>query len=106
MNRTEPEKPICWKTASRPKGNMKVAVVGAGMLGLTLAHRLGKLGHEVQILEAGNGLGGLACAQDYGEFTWDRYYHCILPQDGKLIGLLKELGLEDDLRWRATGTGY
>ncbi len=85
---------------------MKVAVVGAGMLGLTLAHRLGKQGHQVHILDSGSGLGGLACAQDYGEFTWDRYYHCILPQDGKLIGLLKELGLEGDLRWRATGTGY
>lgn len=85
---------------------MKVAVVGAGMLGLTLAHRLGKQGHQVQILEAGEGVGGLACAQDYGEFIWDKYYHCILPQDGKLIGLLKELGLEGDLRWRATGTGY
>lgn len=76
------------------------------MLGLTLAYRLAKKGHQVRIFEAGDALGGLACAQDYGEFVWDRFYHCILPQDGKLIGLLKELGLEGDLRWRATGTGY
>ena len=37
---------------------------------------------------------------------WDRFYHCILPQDGQLIGVLRELGLEGDLRWRQTGTGY
>lgn len=76
------------------------------MLGLTLAYRLAKQGHRVRVFEAGGALGGLACAHDYGEFVWDRYYHCILPQDGKLIALLKELGLEQDLRWRATGTGY
>jgi protoporphyrinogen oxidase len=85
---------------------MKVAVVGAGMLGLTLAHRLSKQGHQVQIFDSSDRIGGLACAQDFGEFTWDRFYHCILPQDGKLIGLLKELGLEGELRWKATGTGY
>lgn len=85
---------------------MHVAVIGAGMLGLTLAYRLAKQGHQIRIFEAGDTLGGLASAQDYGEFVWDRYYHCILPQDGKLIGLLKELGLGKELRWNATGTGY
>jgi protoporphyrinogen oxidase len=85
---------------------MHVAIVGAGMLGLTLAYRLAKQGHQVEIFESGGALGGLACPQDYGEFIWDKYYHCILPQDGKLIGLLRELGLGDKLRWRATGTGY
>ncbi|MEO6096833.1 MAG: FAD-dependent oxidoreductase [Fibrobacteria bacterium] len=85
---------------------MHIAIVGAGMLGLTLAFRLAKQGHRIRIFEAGDALGGLTCAQDYGEFIWDRYYHCILPQDGKLIGLLRELGLGDKLRWRSTGTGY
>jgi protoporphyrinogen oxidase len=85
---------------------MHIAVVGAGMLGLTLAQRLAKQGHHIEIFEAGASLGGLAGPYDYGEFVWDRFYHCILPQDGKLIGLLGELGLAQDLRWRATGTGY
>ena len=85
---------------------MKVSVVGGGLLGLTLAHRLTGQGHQVHLYESASSLGGLACSKDYGEFIWDRFYHCILPQDGKLIGLLKELGLENDLRWKATGTGY
>jgi protoporphyrinogen oxidase len=85
---------------------MKVAVVGGGILGLTLAHRLARKGHAVDLLEAEPALGGLAQAHDYGPFVWDRFYHCILPQDTSLIALLTEMGLQDDLRWTKTGTGY
>jgi protoporphyrinogen oxidase len=85
---------------------MKVAVVGGGILGLTLAYRLSARGHVVELLEAEPQLGGLACAHDYGSFTWDRFYHCILPQDANLLALLEELGLGSELRWTKTGTGY
>ena len=84
----------------------RVGIVGGGVLGLTLAWRLARLGHQVDLLEAGGELGGLAGWHDYGPFTWDRFYHCILPQDSRLIGLLGELGLAGDLQWRETGTGY
>jgi protoporphyrinogen oxidase len=85
---------------------MKTAVVGGGLLGLTLTHRLAGLGHSVDLFEAEPQLGGLAASHDYGPFTWDRFYHCILPQDTALIGILDELGLAQDLRWTRTGTGY
>ncbi|HVR84078.1 MAG TPA: FAD-dependent oxidoreductase [Planctomycetota bacterium] len=85
---------------------MKVGVVGGGMLGLTLALRLGRSGHRVHLLEAEPQLGGLATWQDYGPFVWDRFYHCILPQDTSLLGLLEELGLAGELEWTRTGTGY
>jgi protoporphyrinogen oxidase len=85
---------------------MKAAVVGGGVLGLTLAYRLAKDGHRVDLIEAEPTLGGLAAAHDYGPFTWDRFYHCILPQDTSLIALLADLGLDQDLRWSRTGTGY
>lgn len=85
---------------------MKVAVVGGGILGLTLAHRLARAGHVVDLLEGAPALGGLAASQDYGPFVWDRFYHCILPQDESLISLLDELGLKGALRWTRTGTGY
>jgi len=85
---------------------MRAAVVGGGVLGLTLAYRLARLGHRVDLLEAEPRIGGLAAPQDYGPFVWDRFYHCILPQDTSLIALLGELGLADDLRWKKTGTGY
>lgn len=84
----------------------RCAVVGGGILGLTLALRLAQRGVAVDLLEAAPELGGLAGTFDYGEFVWDRFYHCILPSDRKLIGLLGELGLEQELRWSRTGTGY
>lgn len=85
---------------------MPMAVVGGGVLGLALTQRLSKLGHKVELFEASPELGGLAAPQSYGDFVWDRYYHCILPHDTALIGLLGELGLGDELRWKRTGTGY
>jgi len=85
---------------------VKTAIVGGGILGLTLAHRLASLGHSVELFEAAPELGGLAATHDYGPFHWDRFYHVILPTDRHLIGLVRELGLEGELRFRKTGTGY
>ena len=85
---------------------MKVAVVGGGLLGLTLSHRLAGMGHQVDLIEAAPELGGLAAPQQFGPFVWDRFYHCILPQDTQLTGLIEELGLGSELRWTRTGTGY
>jgi protoporphyrinogen oxidase len=84
----------------------RVGVVGGGVLGLTLAFRFARLGHQVEVFEAAPTLGGLAGWHDYGPFVWDRFYHCILPQDTHLLGLLEHLDLGSELRWRQTGTGY
>lgn len=85
---------------------MRFAVVGAGMLGLTLAWRLAREGHAVTLFEAAPHAGGLIASQDFGDFTWDRFYHIILPQDRHLLALLDELGLGPDVRWAPSGTGY
>src|SRR3954447_23267601 len=89
-----------------PGSKDRVGIVGGGILGLTLALRLAKLGHHVEIFEAAPELGGLAGSHDYGSFRWDRFYHCILPQDRHLIELIGDLGLGPELRWNQTGTGY
>ena len=86
------------------------AVVGGGVLGLTLAHRLRRDGHEVTLYEAAPTLGGLASAWSLdvpGEspVTWDRHYHVTLLSDRRVRALLADLGLEDDLRWVETKTG-
>src|SRR5262249_10950728 len=54
------------------------AVVGGGMLGLTLAHRLAQRGQRVALLEAAPQLGGVASAWSLGEVVWDRHYHVTL----------------------------
>src|SRR5262245_14472961 len=76
------------------------------MLGLTLAHRLRRAGHDVTLFEAAPHLGGLADAWRLGDVTWDRHYHVILMSDARLRNLLTELGLEQELRWVETRTGF
>lgn len=83
-----------------------VAVVGAGLMGMCLARRLSMDGHRVTVYESADQIGGLATWQDFGGFSWDRFYHVILPSDIHLISLVRQLGLEDDLHWRRTYTGF
>lgn len=81
-------------------------VVGGGIMGLSLAYYLQQRGYGVELFEKGTQLGGLATHHDFGPFTWDRFYHCILPSDRELITFLGELGLADVLRWNVTKTGF
>jgi protoporphyrinogen oxidase len=84
----------------------KIGIVGGGMLGLVLAHRLSQRGHEVTVIEASPRPGGLAGPWSVGGVTWDRFYHVILMSDLRLRGLLEELGIADALTWGTTRTGF
>ena len=81
------------------------AVVGGGMLGLTLAHRLRQQGKDVTVFEGASELGGLASAWQVGDVVWDRHYHVTLMSDTHVRTLLGELGLERDIQWTETRTG-
>ncbi|TWT90236.1 hypothetical protein Mal64_06200 [Pseudobythopirellula maris] len=82
------------------------AVVGGGMLGLTLALRLAQKGQRVTLLEAAPELGGLASVWKLGPLTWDRHYHVTLLSDSRLRALIEEVGLADQTRWVETKTGF
>ncbi len=82
------------------------AIVGGGMLGLTLALRLKQAGQKVTLLEAAPTLGGLASAWQVEDVVWDRYYHVIMLSDARLRALLAELGLEQEIRWSVTKTNF
>lgn len=79
-------------------------ILGAGMLGLTLAWRLAQRGLDVIVLEAAGSLGGLTAGFTHGAVQWDRYYHVIESSDRELLALLDELGLERAVEWRQTRT--
>ncbi|NOZ01468.1 MAG: NAD(P)/FAD-dependent oxidoreductase [Deltaproteobacteria bacterium] len=81
------------------------AIVGGGMLGMTLAHRLAGQGKDVTLIEAGESLGGLASPWSIGGITWDRHHHAILLSDWRLRSILGELGLEKETRWVEARTG-
>lgn len=83
----------------------KWAIIGGGMLGLTLAHRLRQQGKEVTLFEAADHLGGLASAWTLGDVVWDRHYHVTLLSDSFLRSILRELDLDGEMEWVITGTG-
>jgi protoporphyrinogen oxidase len=82
------------------------AIVGGGILGMTLAHRLAQNGKQVTLFEGASQLGGLASAWQLGDVVWDRHYHVTLLSDGCARSLLKELNLEQDMQWVETKTGF
>ena len=88
-----------------PKKN-NWAIIGGGMLGMTLALRLSQEGHKVTIYESAEKVGGLTSSWDMDGVVWDRFYHVILMSDLNTRKILKEIGLENDLRWVETKTGF
>lgn len=82
------------------------AIVGGGLLGMQLANKLIDNGHQVTVLEAGPSMGGLTSVWNLGGFTWDKFYHVILLSDSHLLELLEELGLDKELVWKDTKTGF
>ncbi len=51
-------------------------------------------------------MGGLASAWKLGDVTWDRHYHVTLLSDGFTRSILQELGLDEDMQWVTTKTGF
>lgn len=82
------------------------AIVGGGILGMTLALRLAQQGKQVTLFEASPSLGGLADAWQLGDITWDRHYHVTLLSDMALRKILEELQLLDEMNWVETKTGF
>jgi len=104
MTLTAQDHDILKRAASN--GRERWAVIGGGMLGMTLALRLAQKGCDVALFEAAEQCGGLASAWQLGEVTWDRHYHVTLLSDTELRALLAELGLEQELTWATTRTGF
>jgi protoporphyrinogen oxidase len=83
----------------------RVAVIGAGIMGLAAAHRARQLGHEVDVYEAAPEAGGMAAHFMLGDVSIERFYHFICKTDGPIFDMLAELGLSDRLRWVHTTMG-
>lgn len=84
----------------------KIAIIGSGFLGLTLALRLSEQGNQVTIFESANEIGGLASVWQIGDITWDKHYHVTLASDSYTRKIIGELGLENEFEWVETKTGF
>src|SRR3972149_9991409 len=78
---------------------MKIAILGAGLTGLTAAYYLVRQGHEGSVFEKEPIHGGLASGFKEKSWEWplERFYHHFFANDWKAIRLIKELGLESKL---------
>lgn len=81
---------------------MRVAIVGAGIAGLTAAHDLARAGHTVVVYEAGAQAGGLASGFRDERWDWplERFYHHIFTTDAAIIGLVNAIGFADQMFFR------
>lgn len=84
----------------------RFVVLGAGPMGLMAAMELLKRGHQVDIYERDDRIGGMSASFDFDGLQIERYYHFICKTDVPLFALLDELGIADRLRWTDTHMGY
>jgi protoporphyrinogen oxidase len=93
------------RAADPDSAHLNWGIVGGGMLGMVLARELRAAGHSVTVLEAAAEAGGLAATWEIGGIRWDKHYHVILPADSRLLGLIADIGLTDEVMWEETRTG-
>jgi protoporphyrinogen oxidase len=75
-------------------------------MGLMAAYRASKDGHDVDLLEAAPEPGGMAGHFNFEGISLERFYHFICRADQPTFEVMKELGIEDTLRWRDTTMGF
>lgn len=85
MSETSPRQTIC--------------VIGAGLTGLTAAHRLLNAGFDVIVLESTLQAGGMISTFNLGREPIEYIYHHTFTSDSHLNNLTAELGLSDLLSW-------
>jgi protoporphyrinogen oxidase len=78
---------------------MKIAIIGAGFGGMAAAYDLRNAGHEVILFESADSVGGLAAGFKEPHWDWsvEKFYHHWFQTDKYMLGLIRELGWEDQV---------
>jgi protoporphyrinogen oxidase len=82
-----------------------IAIVGAGLAGLTAAYRLTRAGYRVLIFERYPRPGGLARALEIGGEPLEAFYHHLFTTDTDYVSFAAELGLADRIEWLPSRMG-
>lgn len=84
----------------------RIAVLGAGPMGLAVAYQLTKDGHTPVLFEADDRIGGMTASFDFSGLSIERYYHFHCTSDIEFLKVLDELGLAQKMHWVETKMGY
>jgi protoporphyrinogen oxidase len=84
----------------------RIAVLGAGPMGLAVAYQLAKDGHQPVVFEADDRVGGMTATFDFNGLEIERYYHFHCISDHAFLQVLEELGIADRMHWTETRMGY
>ncbi|GMV28332.1 MAG: hypothetical protein AMXMBFR59_04570 [Rhodanobacteraceae bacterium] len=84
----------------------RFAIVGAGPMGLMAAMEILRVGHEVDVYERDDRIGGMSAAFDFDGLLIERYYHFVCKTDDPLFELMAELGIGHKLKWTDTKMGF
>lgn len=84
----------------------RIAVLGAGPMGLAVAYQLARDGHNPVVFEADDRVGGMTASFDFDGLEIERYYHFHCISDHAFLKVLDELGLADKMRWIETRMGF
>lgn len=83
---------------------MRVAVVGAGIAGLTAAWELTRRGHEVVVLDGADRIGGKLLTGDVGGVQLDLGAESVLARRPEAVGLIEAAGLAERVQNPVTTT--
>jgi protoporphyrinogen oxidase len=84
----------------------RIAVLGAGPMGLAVAYQLVQDGHQPVLFEADDRVGGMTASFDFNGLEIERYYHFHCISDHAFLRMLNELGIADKMHWVETKMGY
>ncbi len=76
---------------------MNIAIIGAGIAGLSAAYDLAGNGHRVTVFEAAPYVGGLAAGFKSERWDWhlEHFYHHWFQTDRDILDLIEEIGASD-----------
>lgn len=84
----------------------RIAVLGAGPMGLAVAYQLARDGHCPVVFEADDRVGGMTATFDFEGLDIERYYHFHCTSDLAFLDVLDELKLTGKMHWVKTRMGF
>ena len=87
---------------------LRIAIIGAGATGMAAAWDFVHAGHQVEIFEAADRVGGLAAGfkDERWDWTLEKFYHHWFANDHDILKLADEMGVRDQVIFPRPKTSY